>query len=297
VLDGAYRRSLRLPHGAGVVELRPAEGHVHARYWLDDLRDLAAAMQRSRALLDLDSDPQSVLEVLGEDPLLGALVRGDAGAPRARARRRRTSSPSAPCSVSRSPCAARARSPARLLGAAASRSAPAGHGHARVPNRAGARRRDPEQLAMPRARRRALLALADALARGGARARRRRRSRAGAQPLLALPGIGPWTASTSRCARCATPTRSWRATSACATRSSGSATTAARHAARLAERWRPYRAYAVRICGPRCQPRARSTVRPLVVTLPPFATPVGSLRETRPSADRRDVHPPRRVTA
>ncbi|HXW58111.1 MAG TPA: AlkA N-terminal domain-containing protein, partial [Solirubrobacteraceae bacterium] len=79
VLDGAYRRSLRLPHGAGLVELRPADGHVHARYWLADLRDLGAAMQRSRALLDLDSDPDSVAEVLGRERLLEALVRAAPG--------------------------------------------------------------------------------------------------------------------------------------------------------------------------------------------------------------------------
>ena len=79
VVDGAYRRSLRLPQGSGVVELRPAEGYVHARYWLEDLRDLAAAMQRSRALLDLDSDPLSVIEALGDDALLGALVQGAPG--------------------------------------------------------------------------------------------------------------------------------------------------------------------------------------------------------------------------
>ena len=88
VLDGAYRRSLRLPHGTGVVELRPADGHVHARYWLEDLRDLAAAMQRSRALLDLDSDPHSVAEALGDDALLGALVRAHAGATGGGSRRR-----------------------------------------------------------------------------------------------------------------------------------------------------------------------------------------------------------------
>ena len=88
VLDGAYRRSLRLPHGSGVVELRPADGYVHARYWLEDLRDLAAAMQRSRALLDLDSDPLSVIEALGEDPLLGPLVRKAPGTAGRRARRR-----------------------------------------------------------------------------------------------------------------------------------------------------------------------------------------------------------------
>ncbi len=75
VLDGAYRRSLRLPHGSGAVELRPGDGYVRALFRLDDLRDLGAAMQRSRALLDLDSDPQSVVDALAGDPLLGALVR------------------------------------------------------------------------------------------------------------------------------------------------------------------------------------------------------------------------------
>ncbi len=75
VRDDAYRRSLRLPHGTGAVELRPAGGYVHARYWLADLRDLAAAMQRSRVLLDLDSDPYSVAEALSKDALLGPLVR------------------------------------------------------------------------------------------------------------------------------------------------------------------------------------------------------------------------------
>ena len=68
VRDGAYRRSLRLPHGAAIVELRPADGHVRARFWLDDLRDLAAAVQRCRALLDLDADPVAVDERLGERP-------------------------------------------------------------------------------------------------------------------------------------------------------------------------------------------------------------------------------------
>lgn len=77
--DGAYRRSLRLPHGQGKVELRPGEGHVQARFWLADLRDLPAAMQRSRGLLDLDSDPEAVVEALGADPLLGPLVRAAPG--------------------------------------------------------------------------------------------------------------------------------------------------------------------------------------------------------------------------
>jgi AraC family transcriptional regulator of adaptative response / DNA-3-methyladenine glycosylase II len=53
---------------------------------------------------------------------------------------------------------------------------------------------NPEHLAMPRARRHALIGLADSLARGDLRldpALDRARAR---ERLLALPGIGPWTA-------------------------------------------------------------------------------------------------------
>jgi AraC-like DNA-binding protein len=70
-----------------VFALTPSQLRARARRYgrLEDLRDLGAAMQRSRALLDLDSDPDSVTEVLA---------------------------PCARCSVSRSPCAAPRRSPA-----------------------------------------------------------------------------------------------------------------------------------------------------------------------------------------
>ncbi len=112
IVDGAYRRSLRLPQGAGTVELSPGDGHVLARYWLDDLGDLAAAIQRCRALLDLDSDPTTVTEALGRDALIGAV--GDRGAGAAGARHRR-----------------------RPRAGRACRSRPAGHprlgGHARRP--------------------------------------------------------------------------------------------------------------------------------------------------------------------
>ena len=58
----ANRRSLRLPHGTGAVEPGPPMDIYMPAIGLPDLRDLGAAMQRSRALLDLDSDPQSVAE-------------------------------------------------------------------------------------------------------------------------------------------------------------------------------------------------------------------------------------------
>jgi AraC family transcriptional regulator of adaptative response / DNA-3-methyladenine glycosylase II len=72
--DGILRRTLRLPHGTGIVELRPAAGHVDCRLVLADLRDLGSAVHRCRWLLDLDADPVAVDAALAADPLLAPLV-------------------------------------------------------------------------------------------------------------------------------------------------------------------------------------------------------------------------------
>ena len=58
--DGAYRRTLRLPRGHGVVALRPAPDHIACQLRLTDLRDLGVAIARCRRLLDLDADPVAV---------------------------------------------------------------------------------------------------------------------------------------------------------------------------------------------------------------------------------------------
>ncbi|GAA2406799.1 AlkA N-terminal domain-containing protein [Nonomuraea africana] len=71
---GAYSRSLSLPYGVGVVMLRPATGYVACELRLEDLRDLTAAVQRCRRLLDLDADQQAIDAFLGADPWLGPLV-------------------------------------------------------------------------------------------------------------------------------------------------------------------------------------------------------------------------------
>jgi methylphosphotriester-DNA--protein-cysteine methyltransferase len=69
---GTYRRSLVLPHGTGVVALSeiPGAEHVACELWLDDLRDLTAAVARCRRLLDLDADQQAIDRHLG--PLAAA---------------------------------------------------------------------------------------------------------------------------------------------------------------------------------------------------------------------------------
>jgi len=219
---------------------------VHARYWLDDLRDLAAAMQRSRALLDLDSDPFSVAEALGEDELLGSLVRGAPG--------RRVAG-----HVDGHELAVRAVLGQQVsIGGARTLAGrlvseygqplehPIGAVTRLFPSIETLAAANPERLAMPTARRGALLGLAKALTNGDLtldagsdRGETRRR-------LLELPGIGPWT--TEYIAM-----RAMRDPDAFLPSDLG-----VRHAleqlgqdgrpaaaGRLSEHWRPYRAYAL----------------------------------------------------
>jgi AraC family transcriptional regulator, regulatory protein of adaptative response / DNA-3-methyladenine glycosylase II len=191
VVDGGYRRSLRLPHGAGVGELRPADGHIRATLHLDDLRDLGPAVQRCRRLLDLDSDPQTIADHLQDDPLLGPLVHAAPG--------RRV-----PGHVDAHELAVRAvlGQQVSLTGAAtlAGRLVHA-HGEPLAQPLGGVTHVFPsaEALAgaditvMPASRRDAIKTLAKALASGeidlGAGADRTKAQ----QQLLALRGIGPWT--------------------------------------------------------------------------------------------------------
>jgi len=78
--DGAYRRTLRLPHGPGIVALSPRADHIAATLWLADPRDLTPAIARCRRLLDLDADPAAVDESLAADRSLAPLVARGPGA-------------------------------------------------------------------------------------------------------------------------------------------------------------------------------------------------------------------------
>ena len=75
----SYRRTLKLPHSPGIVELEPGANFVWCRLRLGDVRDLAVAVCRCRLLLDLDADPVAINSALGGDPLLGPLVRRSPG--------------------------------------------------------------------------------------------------------------------------------------------------------------------------------------------------------------------------
>lgn len=193
VRDGAYRRTLRLPSGAGVVALTPHPDHVQCLLTLDDFRDLSAAIARCRRLLDLDADPAAVVDALSQDRHLAAVV---AKAPGQRI----------PRTVDEAELAVRvvlgqqvsikaARTHAgRLAQAYGSPVTDTGGGLTHVfPSVDQLAALDPNSLAMPASRRRTLVALVAALATGDVEVDvgadwNRARTR-----LAALPGIGPWT--------------------------------------------------------------------------------------------------------
>jgi AraC family transcriptional regulator, regulatory protein of adaptative response / DNA-3-methyladenine glycosylase II len=210
-VDGAvYRRSLRLGHGAGVVEVGLGEaaargsapGHlrdagaarVRVRLRLDDARDDGEAAQRCRRLLGLDADPAAVTAHLGGDPLLGPLV---AAAPGLRV----------PGAVDGVELAVRAVLGQQVSVAAARTAAgrlaasygerlrlPQGGVVALFPSAATLGALDPASLPMPRARADALVGLCRALAEGDLRLDPGADRDEARRALLALPGIGPWTA-------------------------------------------------------------------------------------------------------
>ncbi len=246
VVDGAFRRSLRLPGGAGVVELRAAGDHVRASFWLEDLRDLAAAVRRCRALLDLDSDPIAVLDALGDDPLIGELVRAAPG--------RRV-----PGHVDGHELAARAvlgqqisvagavTLAGRLVAAHGEPlAAPVGRVTHLFPSAAALASADPASLAMPGARRAVLTGLARALERDEIRLDEAADRDEAARRLCELSGIGPWTASYIAVRALRDPDAFMEGDlgvrRAFERLGQDGRPPAARSAA---ERWRPYRAYAL----------------------------------------------------
>ena len=71
-----YRRTISLPNGPGVARLRivPGENWVECSLALADLRDVTAAVQRCRRLLDLDADPLAISGYLASDLVIGPLA-------------------------------------------------------------------------------------------------------------------------------------------------------------------------------------------------------------------------------
>src|SRR5215470_7976157 len=189
--DGAYRRTLRLPHGPGVVSLAPGPEYIACQLALGDLRDLAMAISRCRRLLDLDADPVAVCDQLRADETLAPLIDKAPG--------RRV-----PRSVDAAEMAVRA-----VIGQQVSTAAAQTHG-ARLAARHGEELDDqsgglsrlfPDMAvlaaqpatAMPAARLSTLRALAGALAGGEIDLGPGADWELARSQLAAVPGLGPWS--------------------------------------------------------------------------------------------------------
>jgi AraC family transcriptional regulator of adaptative response / DNA-3-methyladenine glycosylase II len=242
----AYRRSLRLPHGAGVAELTAADGGVSCTLRLDDPRDLAAAVARCRRLVDLDADPVAIDAALGADPLLEPLVR--------RAPGRRVPGAAEPSELAvravlgQQVSVAGARTIAGRLAALYGEPlrSPLGGVTLLFPSPAALAAADPADLPMPGARRRAVLAVAGALATGDLVLDPGADRDAAERTMLGIPGIGPWTAAYVRMRALGDPD-AFLPTDLGVVRAlrERGGPTAARTVAARAEAWRPWRAYAV----------------------------------------------------
>jgi AraC family transcriptional regulator of adaptative response / DNA-3-methyladenine glycosylase II len=190
--DGqTFSRVFRAAGGPVSVAVTAGDGAVTCQVSLTDHADLVSVVARVRRLLDLDADPAAVDTVLAADPLLAPLVRKHPGL-------------RAPGAVDGFEMAVRAvigqqisvRGARTLLGRIAAEHGDAPQfGHwTTFPTAERFATIDPATLPMPRARATTLHALAEACASGeltldpGADRDRERAA------LLALPGVGPWTA-------------------------------------------------------------------------------------------------------
>ena len=205
--DGTtYTRTVPLPHGPGLIAVTErstaccADGqrpggtpHVHARLRLTDHRDLAAAVARTRRLLDLDADPVAVDEVLRSDPTVRPLALAFPG----------LRSPGAVdgfemavrAVVGQQVSIAAART---VLGRiAADHGSPAFDGEPgwlSFPHPSVLAEADPVRLPMPVARGRTIVSLAARMAGGELVLDAGADRDAARAALLELRGIGPWTA-------------------------------------------------------------------------------------------------------
>ncbi|HET9731515.1 MAG TPA: AlkA N-terminal domain-containing protein [Acidimicrobiales bacterium] len=256
--DGTrYRAAVRLPHGPAVVAI-PAEvttgrrPHVECEVQLSDVRDYPAAVSRLRRLLDLDADPAAVAADLGNDRLLGPLV-----ATRPGLRVPGTMSPdevAVRAVLGQQVSVAAARVVAGRLAAlhggdplgagdpvgCADPAGGAGGPLRPFPTAEALADADPATFPLPRARAATVHRLAAALAGGRIDLRPGCDRDRAERELLALPGIGPWTAAYIRMRALGDPDVYLPGDRALE-RAAGPADR--RYAE--ADRWKPWRSYAV----------------------------------------------------
>ena len=251
IADDELVRTLRLPHGPGLLVTNLEGSRIRCRAWAADPRDAAGAIARTRELLDLDRDLRTVESDLADDPALATLMKG----------RRGTAVPgtvdgfelAVRAILGQQVSVAGARTLAGRLVARFGTDLPE-RGVALSGGRANRVFPAPERLAeadvaaigMPRARADAIRAVARAVAAGEIDLSSAADPEVVSEQLIALPGVGPWTASyvTMRAQR--DPDAFLAADLGVRKAMASLGVEDERRAIEArAERWRPWRAYAL----------------------------------------------------
>jgi AraC family transcriptional regulator of adaptative response / DNA-3-methyladenine glycosylase II len=194
--DGlVYRRSMALPNGPCIVEVRPGPDAVHARFRLEAIADLQVALQRTRRMLDLDSDPTVIDAALGSDPRLGPLVAARPGlrlpgeADGTDAAIRAVLHQQVSVASARSVCARLVRMHGTRL------EHPIGSVTHTFPDAETWAGVDPASLGLPMARAHTVIAVATVIADRSVDVSPAADRISTTRKLLAVRGVGPWTAS------------------------------------------------------------------------------------------------------
>ncbi|KAF0960689.1 DNA-3-methyladenine glycosylase family protein [Rhodococcus sp. T7] len=241
--DGTHTRVVDGPHGPALVSVlvRPADGYVEAHLTPADPDDVEALIATIRRWLDLDADPRPIDAALSRHPQLAPLVAQRPGL------RRLGSVDGFETAVLTILGQQVSQAAARTFGSrlVAAYGLPVHDGFFAFPEPETLAALAPEQfrstLGLTGARARTVLALAEAASNG-------LRIGADTDPaefragLLALPGIGPWTADYLTVRVLGDPD-AFTPDDLVLKRALGVKT--GRQAAELAEAWRPWRAYAL----------------------------------------------------
>jgi AraC family transcriptional regulator of adaptative response / DNA-3-methyladenine glycosylase II len=237
-----YKRGLNLPHGSATVSLTPADRWVSATLRLSDVRDLAPAVARCRRLFDLDADPDAVDLTLGADVALSDAIKTEPGVrvPRAvdgfevavrAVVGQQVSVSGARTTLTRMIRAAGGFEGAELVGFPAARVV------ADLPDSA---------FGMPVARRETIRRLAEAVADGKIDLEPGADREESVAKLMELPGIGAWTAGYVAMRAIGDPDV-FLPTDLAARRGAAALglPSTPKALAKHAERWRPWRSYAL----------------------------------------------------
>lgn len=191
----SYRRNLTLANGTGSVTVtadevtNPERPGVWAAFALDNITDLADAMAKTRALFDLDADPELIAEHFADDPELSPLFRARPGVGVPGAADGFEAAVSAIVGQQISVAGART-----ILGRIVEANASTDHTRTVFPSAGELAELDLASIGLTTRRAATISALASAVAEGDlvidiGENRSEIRSR-----LLELPGVGPWTA-------------------------------------------------------------------------------------------------------